>query len=513
MPTTQRACRELGDGPQQFGDRLLLLLPDGLRELRCVLAPAGGGAGSDLYVETLPSGATTTYTYYPGEAADTTNSPAGTTTDSYDGLGDLTSETYSNTTSGYSTPTNVSYTIYLDGSRDTMTDGTGTTTYTSDAMEYIISQAFSAAGGTGLSSNTVGFYSLTGELATVIYPTYGSHSNPTVSYTYDSLGNMASETDWLGIEVTFFHDGDGNLTAQDNEVSGSYPNGTSGTTFAYDGADLNTAATSSLTQCGGSETLTQSFSGSGGPRDADGQVTEDSESYSGSCSGLPSYERNYSYDLDGRVVYQGSVAEGSSANNFSYSAAGFPTEISSHDAQGNFDTYTQVPNPNEAVTSQTPISGSKGSTTTYTYDSLGDLATALVGSSTTTYSYNQLGEMTSDAAALTSTYQYTGDGLEAGTSYKVPAWASAASIDGTKSLNGVSCASSTFCAAVDSSGNVVTYNGSTWASAKSIDGTKTLKSISCPTSSFCAAVDASGNVVTYNGSTWASARASTGRRP
>ena len=44
-----------------------------------------------------PSGETTTYTYYPGGAADTTTTPAGMTTDSYDGLGDLTAKTYSNT--------------------------------------------------------------------------------------------------------------------------------------------------------------------------------------------------------------------------------------------------------------------------------------------------------------------------------------------------------------------------------------------------------------------------------
>ncbi len=436
--------------------------------------------------------------------------------DAYDALGDLLSKTYSGTASGYSTPTNVSYTYNVDGSRATMADATGTTTYSYDAMSDVTSQTFSAGGGTGLTSNTISYtYYSTGQLASVVYPTYGTHTSPTVTYTYDSLGNMASETDWLGYEITFSHDGDGNLTAQDNDVSGANPNGTSGTAYTYDNADLNTGATSTLTQaCGGGETFLQSFSSAtgSGARNADGQVTEDYESYSGSCSSQSSYERNYSYDVGGQVVFQGSVAQGSSANNFTYNAAGFATKISSHDPQGNFDTYTQVPNSSEGVTSQTPVSGSKGSTTTYTYDSLSDLATAVVGSSTTTYSYNQLGELTSAAAALTSTYLYTGDGLEAATSYKVPSWAAAASIDGTKSLNAVSCASSSFCAAVDSNGNVVTYNGTSWAAAKSIDGTKVLHGISCPTSSFCAAVDASGNVVTYNGSSWATAKSIDGTK-
>ena len=319
-------------------------------------APAGGGAGSDQYAQVLPSETPSTYTYDAGGAADATSSPAGSTTDSYDALGDLTAETYSNTVSGYSTPANVSYTYYVDGSRETMTDGTGTTTYTYDAMGDVTSQAFSAASGSGLSSNTISYsYFTTGLLASVAYPPYGNYfSSPTVTYTYDALGNMASETDWLGNKVSFAHDGDGNLTAQDNEVSSSYPNGTSGTTYAYDGADLNATATSSLAQtCGGQESLTQSFAGSGGSRNADGEVTEDSETYTGSCSDQGPYERNYSYDLAGQVIYQGSAAQGSSANNFAYSAAGVPTTISSHvSSGGNFDTYNQTPNSAEAVATQ-----------------------------------------------------------------------------------------------------------------------------------------------------------------
>ena len=70
-------------------------------------------------------------------------------------------------------------------------------------------------------------------------------------------------------------------------------------------------------------------------------MTEDTEVYEGACSGQASYERNYSYDLAGQVIYQGSVAQGSSPDNFSYDAAGNPTEISSHDGSGNFDTYDQ----------------------------------------------------------------------------------------------------------------------------------------------------------------------------
>jgi RHS repeat-associated protein len=415
------------------GNKLTTTNPDGETTSYCYYwedssgqcasaAPLAGGTGDALYFATTPdtaadpSGETTTYTYYPGGAADTTTTPAGMTTDSYNGLGDLTAKTYSNTAAGFLTPADVSYTYYPDGSRESMTDGTGTTTYVIDAMGDLTSQSFSAASGSGLSSNTVGYgYFSTGQLASVSYPSYASYENPTVTYSYDQLGAMTSETDWLGNEVTFSHDADGNLTTQDNDVSGANPNGTSGTTFSYDNADENTAAVTAEVCSGSLGTLTQSFSGSGGSRNADGQVTEDSEVYGGSCESQPSYERNYSYDLAGQVIYQGSVAQGSSGDNFSYDPAGNPTEISGHDGSGNFDTYDQAFDDVGQVTGQTPVAGSAGSATDYAYDTLGDLTSAVTGLSTTSYSYDQIGEMVSAIAEETSTYQYTGDGLEADT--------------------------------------------------------------------------------------------------
>ena len=146
---------------------------------------------------------------------------------------------------------------------------------------------------------------------------------------------MASSTDWLGNEVSFAHDDDGNETAQDNDVSTLNPNGTSSTAFTYDNADENTAATSTLNQsCGQPETLTQSFSGTAGSRNADGQLTQVGDSYSASCSGQTSLQRDYSYDAAGQVVYEGTATQGSNANNFAYDASGDPTTISSHDSVG-----------------------------------------------------------------------------------------------------------------------------------------------------------------------------------
>jgi hypothetical protein len=64
----------------------------------------------------------------------------------------------------------------------------------------------------------------------------------------------------------------------------------------------------------------------------------------------------------------------------------------------------------------------------------------------------------------------------------------------------ISCASVTFCAAVDDGGRVITSttnpaDPSTW-SKRSVDGKHALTGISCPATSLCAAIDEAGNVVT-----------------
>jgi RHS repeat-associated protein len=473
-------------------------------------APAGGGSADDLYSTTTPpseadsSGETTTYTYYPGDTAETTTNPAGTTTDTYDANGDLTNETYSNTASGFATPTNVTYTYNPDGSRLAMVDATGTTTYGYDDAGDQTSQQLTATA-TGLTSNVVDHgYFTTGVLASTTYPSYSGHTTPVVNYTYDATGAMTSETDWLGNEVTVSHDADGNGTGQDNAVSGSNPSGTSSTSYSYDSADENTGAVSTLSCSGGSAgTFTQSFSGTTGFRNADGQLTEDSETYAGSCAGPATAERNYSYDQAGRVVYQGTTAQGSSANDIAYDASGDPTTISSHDSSGNFDTYSQSFDPAGEDTLQYPVSGSSGVNTTYTYDTLGDLTQSTTSSSTANYGYNQLGQMTSYSTPSTTDYQYTGDGLEAAaTTPGGVSWSSATDIDSTRAIDAETCVSATFCVAVGASGYTTTYNGTTWSTPTDADSSRTMDAVSCVSSTFCVAVDTAGYATTYNGTTW-----------
>jgi RHS repeat-associated protein len=473
-------------------------------------APAGGGSPDDLYSTTTPAtsvdplGETTTYTYYPGDKADTTTTPAGTTTDSYDASSDLTGVAFSGATSEYSIPTNQSYTFNVDGTRHTMVDASGTTTYSYDANGDTTNQAFVAGGGTGLANNTVVYgYFTTGVQSSVTYPTYSGHTSPAATYTYDALGMMASETDWLGNKVTFSHDGNGNQTSQNNAVSTSNPNGTSGTASSYDNAGLNSQATSTLSCSGTNGTVTQSFSGSTGSRNADGQVTRDSATYGGSCAGPSTYQRNYSYDSAGRVVYQGTVAQGASASNIGYDASGDPTTISNHDSTGSFDTYTQTYDNAGEVAGQTPKAGSGGVSATYTNDTLGDQTQAVAGSTTSSYGYNQIGQMTS-ATPNSAGYLYTGDGLEAAstTSSASTVWSPPTDVDSTRAIDAVTCVSTTFCVAVGASGYATTYNGTSWSTPTDADSTRTMDAVTCVSTTFCVAVDTAGYATTYNGTSW-----------
>jgi hypothetical protein len=86
------------------------------------------------------------------------------------------------------------------------------------------------------------------------------------------------------------------------------------------------------------------------------------------------------------------------------------------------------------------------------------------------------------------------------------AW-TATDVDGSSALHGVACASTTSCLAVDGAGNVLKLAisaGKATATKKSIDGTNDLTAIACSGSSTCVAVDSKGNVFvsTNGGETW-----------
>ena len=91
-------------------------------------------------------------------------------------------------------------------------------------------------------------------------------------------------------------------------------------------------------------------------------------------------------------------------------------------------------------------------------------------------------------------------------------WSNPIDIDPGNTLSAVSCASETFCAAVDYRGNVVMFDGTRWshpillqvpfADQQLYGGLQEITAVSCPTADFCAAVDVQGNAFTYDGISW-----------
>src|SRR5215467_8212787 len=75
-------------------------------------------------------------------------------------------------------------------------------------------------------------------------------------------------------------------------------------------------------------------------------------------------------------------------------------------------------------------------------------------------------------------------------------------------LDDISCASSSFCIAVDSFGNALTYDGTSWSGPAGIDSlpgglvTGMTTAVSCPTTSFCAELAQDGDATFFDGHQW-----------
>ena len=51
-------------------------------------------------------------------------------------------------------------------------------------------------------------------------------------------------------------------------------------------------------------------------------------------------------------------------------------------------------------------------------------------------------------------------------------------------------------------GQVTTFDAGTWSALSPVAPSSYFLSVSCPTTTFCAAVDTSGAIATYNGTAW-----------
>ena len=82
-----------------------------------------------------------------------------------------------------------------------------------------------------------------------------------------------------------------------------------------------------------------------------------------------------------------------------------------------------------------------------------------------------------------------------------PTWSAAHRIDAADNLTSVSCASSTFCAAGDATGNAFTYSGGSWSAPQHLSSNG-LSWMSCPAAGFCVATSNGSLLYTYSGGKW-----------
>jgi hypothetical protein len=66
----------------------------------------------------------------------------------------------------------------------------------------------------------------------------------------------------------------------------------------------------------------------------------------------------------------------------------------------------------------------------------------------------------------------------------------------------VTCTAANFCAAVDSAGELVTWNGTHWSKPRVVDNGGDLRSVSCVNATFCAASGDAALILRYRGKSW-----------
>jgi hypothetical protein len=78
-------------------------------------------------------------------------------------------------------------------------------------------------------------------------------------------------------------------------------------------------------------------------------------------------------------------------------------------------------------------------------------------------------------------------------------WSSPVSLTSAP-LEAVSCATASFCVAVDDAGHAFQFNGSVWTGPRDIAGSSFLSSVSCPSTAFCVVIGADSAISFVNGS-------------
>jgi hypothetical protein len=94
-------------------------------------------------------------------------------------------------------------------------------------------------------------------------------------------------------------------------------------------------------------------------------------------------------------------------------------------------------------------------------------------------------------------------GLNDAYTYSGGKWSAGRPVQINNQLTSISCATSSFCAAVDDGGYVYTYSVGSWSAGQDIDTDgRGLIAVSCPASGFCVAADSGPDAYVYSNGHW-----------
>jgi RHS repeat-associated protein len=343
--------------------------------------------------------------------------------------------------------TSLSMTYFPDGEIHQQIDGSGqATTYAEDPLGRVAnstdplsrttSYTYDGAGNVLTSTNpsgqvTTDLYDNAGELVTTSYSdgttpnvsiTYGPAGNKTSeadgsgtqSWNYDSLGELTSQTDGVGTTVTYGYDIRGELTSigypgtshvvnrtygDDGEMTDVTDWNSNNTHFSYD-PDMNMVGT----LYGNGVTATNTY-------DNAGNVTNISYKRGIRTLATYGYQRSTGGDVTGETD---SGTSAGSNETYTYNTLGqLASENGGDYTYDSADNLTATPDgstlgydhANEVTTKTAPDS----TVTTYGYDLQGNRTSETTGASTTNLGYDQANRLTS--YGTNATYQYDGGGL------------------------------------------------------------------------------------------------------
>jgi RHS repeat-associated protein len=355
-------------------------------------------AAGELSSETDPAGKTTSYSYdLAGRLTSALDPMSRTTTLQYDNADRVCSVDWGSSPAACGTGSHtIGYTYDAEGNRLSMTDATGTTSDSYDSLDRLTSETTGAG-------TSVGYgYDLDTNLTSISYP--GGIGS--VTRTYSAIEQVASISDWLSHTTTFSYDLDGNLTATHLPPSGDT------ITSTYDAADqlLGTGLkdTSGLrvgygssrnadgnvaTAIDGLPVLRHAYS-----YDSSNRLTSDIRPNHTSQSWTYDQADNLTSVADNGTGSTSTLTYGGNASN-TYQLQSLVTTLNGSTTHNTSYGYNADGDRTSATDSIT------GTTTTTGYDQFDRLTSYTAGSTSATYAYNGDGLRTSKTVNGTTTQQ------------------------------------------------------------------------------------------------------------